>query len=188
MTKLLLGVLLWSFTHLLPGAFAGVKKSLVARLGENGYKGVFTLAMVVAIYLIISGWKAAVPESVYLPPAWGRHLAALLVLVGFILFLAPYPSTNIKRLLRHPQLTGVAFWGVGHLFANGEARSLVLFGGLTLWAILEIVVINRRDSAWNKPAPVPIKNDVILIAGGMVAYVVFAAAHQWLFGFAPFNL
>ena len=54
-----------------------------------------TLAMVVAIYLVISGWKAAVPESVYLPPAWGRHLTALLVLVGFILFFAAYKLYDI---------------------------------------------------------------------------------------------
>jgi uncharacterized membrane protein len=188
MTKLLLGVLLWSFVHLLPGALPGVKKSMLARLGENGYKGAFTLAMVVAIYLIISGWKAAVPESIYLPPAWGRHLTALLVLVGFILFFAAYPPTNVKRLLRHPQLTGVALWGVGHLLANGESRSIVLFGGLTLWAIAEIVVINRRDGARDKPARVPAKNDVILAGGGIVAYVVVVAAHQWLFGVAPFHI
>ena len=112
----------------------------------------------------------------------------LLVLVGFILFFAAYPPTNVKRLLRHPQLTGVALWGVGHLFANGESRSIVLFGGLTLWAIAEIVVINRRDGARDKPAPVPAKNDVILAGGGIVAYVVVVAAHQWLFGVAPFHI
>ena len=77
--------------------------------------------------------------------------------MGFILFFAAYPPTNVKRLLRHPQLTGVALWGVGHLLANGESRSIVLFGGLTLWAIAEIVVINRRDGARDKPAPVPAK-------------------------------
>ena len=188
MTKLLLGVLLWSFMHLLPGALPGAKKSMVARLGENGYKGVFTLAIVVAIYLIISGWKAAVPEIVYLPPVWGRHLTALLVLVGFILFFAPYPPTNIKRLLRHPQLAGVALWGVGHLFANGESRSIVLFGGFTVWAIVEMVLINRRDGVRDKPASVTVKNDIILAGGGIVAYVVVVTAHQWLFGFAPFNI
>ena len=187
MTKLLLGVLLWSFTHLVPGALPGVRRSLAARLGENGYKGLFTLAMVLAIYLMISGWKAAVPENLFLPPAWGRHLAALLVLAGFILFLAPYPPNNIKRLLRHPQLTGVALWGIGHLFANGESRSIVLFGGLAAWAIVEIVLINRRDGARDTPPPVPARNDVMLVAGGIVAYVAVAAAHQWLFGFAPFH-
>lgn len=186
MTRLLIGVLLWSVTHLAPGVLPGLKAKAVARLGENGYKGIFTLLTVAAIYLVISGWKATVPESVYLPPAWGRHLTALLVLAAFVLFFAPYPPNNIKRLLRHPQLTGVALWGVGHLLANGESRSIVLFGGMALWAIAETVFINRRDGAWDKPAPVPARNDGLLIAGAVVAYAVVAAAHQWLFGFYPF--
>ena len=186
MTRLVLGLLLWSVTHLVPGVFPDLRGKAVARLGENGYKGIFTLLMAVAIYLVISGWKAAVPEIVYLPPAWGRHVTALLVLVAFVLFFAPYPPNNIKRLLRHPQLTGVALWGIGHLLANGESRSIVLFGGMTLWAIAEMLFINRRDGARVRPPAVPARNDALLIAGGIVAYAVVAAAHQWLFGFYPF--
>jgi uncharacterized membrane protein len=108
------------------------------------------------------------------------------MLIAFVLFFAPYPPNNIKRLLRHPQLTGVLCWGVGHLLANGEGRSIVLFGGLALWALLEMVLINRRDGAWQKPQPAPRKNDIILAAAGLGAYVIFAMAHQWLFGFSPF--
>lgn len=186
MTKLALGVLLWSFTHFIPAAFTGFRKTLVARLGENPYKGVFLLLMALALYLIISGWKATQPVSVYAPPAWGRYGTALLTLIGFILFFAPYSANNIKRFLRHPQLTGVVLWGAGHLLANGEGRSLVLFGGLAAWAIVEMVLINRRDGAWDKPAPAPRKNDAIRVAIGITAFVIVAAAHRWLFGFSPF--
>ena len=186
MTKLTLGVLLWSVTHLLPAALPGLRRSLIEKMGENGYKGIFTLLMVLAIYLVVSGWKPALPESVFLPPAWGRHVTALLVLIAFVLFFAPYPPNNIKRLLRHPQLTGVFCWGVGHLLANGEGRSIVLFGGLALWALLEMVLISRRDGAWHKPEPAPRKNDIILAASGLGAYVIVAMSHQWLFGFSPF--
>lgn len=186
MNKLTLGIILWSVTHLIPASLPGVRQGLIARLGENGYKGVFTLLMILAIYLVISGWKATMPETVYVPVPWGRHVTALLMLVGLVLFFAPYPANNIKRALRHPQLTGVLCWGVGHLLANGEGRSIVLFGGLALWAIVEMVVINRRDGSWTPPAAAARKNDIILVAGGLVAYVVVAAAHQWLFGFSPF--
>jgi uncharacterized membrane protein len=186
MTKLALGVVLWALTHFIPAVFAGLRKSVVDRLGENAYKGVFTLLMVLAIYLVISGWKAALPESIYLPPAWGRYGTAVLVLIGFILLFAPYPPNNIKRVLRHPQLTGVACWGVGHLLANGESRSIVLFGGLAAWALAEMFLINRRDGAWTRPAAVAARNDVILVVGGSAVYFIAAAAHQWLFGVAPF--
>jgi uncharacterized membrane protein len=186
MTRLALGVLLWSLTHFVPSLFAAPRGRLVARIGENPYKGLFTLLIVLSLYLIISGWKAAVPESLYLPPPWGRHLTALLMVVAFVLFFAPYPPNNIKRVLRHPQLTGVTLWGVGHLLANGETRSVVLFGGLAVWAILEMLLINRRDGAWNRPPPAPRRNDAVLILAGVIAYIVLAAAHRWLFGFSPF--
>ncbi len=186
MMKLTLGIVLWSIVHFIPAVAADFRKNLIAKVGENPYKGIFTLLMVLAIYLVISGWKAAVPESLYLPPAWGRHVTSLLVLIGLILFIAPYPPTNIKRVLRHPQLTGVMFWGVGHLLANGEGRSIVLFGGLTAWAFIEIILINRRDGAWSKPDPVPVKGDVILAAAGLVVYAVLAVSHLWLFGVSPF--
>lgn len=186
MTKLVAGVLLWSFTHFVPALFPGLKARLVAAVGENPYKGLFTLLMALSIYLVISGWKATVPESLYLPPAWGRHVTALLVLLAFVLFFAPYPPNNIRRALRHPQLTGVALWGVGHLFANGEQRSVVLFGGLAAWALLEIWLINRRNGAWTPPAAAPRRNDILLVVAAAVLYALVAASHRWLFGFSPF--
>ena len=186
MTKLLLGVLLWSVLHLVPAVAVDFRKNLVSRIGEQPYKGIFALFMVLALYLVISGWKASIPESVYLPPAWGRHLTALLVLISFILFIAPYHATNLKRYLRHPQLAGVALWGFAHLLANGEARSIVLFGGLALWAVIEIIMLNRRDGAWVKPDPVPRKKDFVLLVAGFTTYIIVALSHQWLFGFSPF--
>lgn len=186
MTKLILGVLVWSFAHFIPAAAVDFRKNMIVKLGEKPYKGIFALLMVLAIYLIISGWKATIPESIYIPPVWGRHATSLLVLFGFILFAASHKPNNIKRFIRHPQLTGLACWGIGHLLANGEARSIVLFGGLTAWAIVEIILLNRRDGAWVKPEPTPRKSDVITIVIGLVVYLVFAFAHQWLFGFSPF--
>ena len=186
MTRLVLGVLLWSFVHLIPALAVDFRKNLIGRLGENPYKGVFTLFMVLAIYLIISGWKATLPVSVYIPPLWGRHLTALLMVFSFILFFAPYPPNNFKRFIRHPQLTAVVLWGAGHLLANGEARSIALFGGLAAWALIEVMALNRRDGAWVKPEPTPLKNDIILVVVGVVIYGIVAFGHAWLFGVSPF--
>ena len=186
MTKLVLGVLLWSVMHFIPAIATDFRKNLISKIGEKPWKGLFALFMVLSLYLIISGWRATIPESVYLPPTWGRHLASLLVLIAFILFIASHHATNLKRFVRHPQLSGVALWGIAHLLANGEGRSIVLFGGLALWAIIEIFLLNRRDGAWVKPDPVPRKKDVILLVAGFTTYIIVALAHQWLFGFSPF--
>jgi uncharacterized membrane protein len=185
-TKLTLGIIIWSVVHFVPAIAVEFRKNLIAKLGENPYKGIFTLCMVLAIYLVISGWKASVPASVYLPPLWGRHITSLLVLAGLVLFIAPYPPNNLKRILRHPQLAGVMCWGVGHLLSNGEGRSIVLFGGLAAWAFIEMLLLNRRDGERVTPDPSPVKNDIILVAAGLVVYAVLAVSHQWLFGVSPF--
>lgn len=186
MIKLVLGVLLWSITHFVPAIAVDFRKGLIAKMGEKPYKGLFTVVMVVSLYLIISGWKATLPELLYVPPAWGRHATSLFVLIAFILFGASHGSNNIKRFIRHPQLTSVAVWGIGHLLANGETRSVILFGGLAAWAIIDIFLLNRRDGTWVKPEPAPRKKDIITVVIGVVIYGIFAASHQWLFGFSPF--
>lgn len=188
MTRLILGVLLWSVVHLIPGLAPQVKQKAVDRIGEYPYKSVFLLFMILALYLIISGWSSMTPVepdvlvSLYTAPEWGGHAAAVLILVGFILFLAPYPPNNFKRMLRHPQLIGVVAWSVGHLLAVGTARSLVLFGGLAVWSVIEILVINRRDGAWVKPDKAPFMKDLAMVLFSVLAYLAFLFTHHLLFG------
>ncbi len=188
MTRLVLGVLLWSLVHMLPGLTKDLKKNMVGRIGEYPYKGVFLLFMLLSIYLIISGWTSMTPvepevlAALYTVPEWGGHAAAVLVLVGFILFLAPYPPNNFKRMLRHPQLIGMVCWGVGHLLAVGTARSLVLFGGLSIWAVIEIFLINHRDGEWVKPEKASFKQDFTQVLFSVLAYMAFLYTHHMLFG------
>ena len=185
MTRLAIGVLLWSVVHFIPAIAVNLKKNMVNRFGEYPYKGIFTLMMVVAIYLMISGWKLAVPEVDYVPPDWSVHAAMLLVLVGFILFFAPYPPNNIRRMMRHPQLLGMACWGVGHLLVSGDARSIVFFGGLTAWALIEIFLLNRRDGEWVKPASVSGRKDLTMVLFSVLVYRVVLYTHHLVFGGSP---
>jgi len=154
MKLLAAGVLVWSLVHLFPSLAAQQRQKLITRLGENAYKGLFALLMFSALALIIFGWRGTVPSHLYQLPGWTRHLSMLLVLVAFVIFGASNYSSRIKRSIRHPQLTGVIVWAFAHLLMNGDSRSVLLFGGLGAWAILEIILINRRDGEWVKqPAP-----------------------------------
>ena len=188
MTRLVLGVLLWSLVHMLPGLTKDLKKNLVDRIGEYPYKGLFLLFMVLSIYLIISGWTSMTPvepdvlAELYTAPEWGGYAAALVVLIGFILFLAPYPPNNFKRMLRHPQLIGMVCWGAGHLLAVGTARSIVLFGGLSVWAIIEMFLINRRDGEWVRPEQVSFMKDFTQVLFSVLAFMAFLYTHHMLFG------
>lgn len=186
MTRLAFGVLLWSIVHIFPAVAVNSRKNLIDRIGEYPYKGIFALLVIFSIYLIISGWESTVPEQIfYSAPEWGGRAAGLLVFVGFILFFAPYPPNNLKRILRHPQLIGTVCWGAGHLLATGSPRSIVLFGGLTAWALVEIVLMNRRDKVWIKPDKVSHLKDLSLVLFGSLIYTVFLFTHSMLFGGDP---
>ncbi len=91
-------------------------------------------------------------------------------------------------MIRHPQLTGFAIWAGAHLLANGDRQSLILFGGLGLWAVLAILFINRRDGAWVKPDPLPMTAEVKPLAIAIVGFAVLFFAHPWLFGVSPLPL
>lgn len=182
MILLVIGVLLWSGVHLFPCVAVELRKQLIGRMGEPPYKGVFALSLVAAIVLMVLGWRSSVPYAVYSPPAWTAPAANLIMVLALLLFVASAVPTNLKRVVRHPQLTGFAIWAGAHLLANGDRRSLILFGGLGLWALLAILFINRRDGAWVKPDPLPMTAEVKPVAIAIVAFGVLFFVHPWLSG------
>ena len=187
MEVLILGLLMWTFIHLFPSVAKCTRKQIINNIGLGPYKGIFALLIVTSVVLIVLGWRSIETIDVYQPQSWGRHVTFLLVSLTFILFVAARRATNIKRILRHPQLTGLALWSIGHLMANGDNRSLILFGWLGVWAILEMIMISRREGEWIKPELVPVKNDVITIVGGCVMYAILLMAHPYITGIKLFN-
>jgi uncharacterized membrane protein len=182
MELLVTGVIGWSLVHLFKAAAPGPRQRLDGALGVGPAKGLMAVLILAALVLIVLGWRSADPAGVYAPPPWGRSLTLLLMAVAVVLFAAAGPPTNIKRVIRHPQLTGILVFAVGHLLANGDSRSLVLFGGLALWAILEIGFINRRDGAREPPAASPVSVDVRVVVSGLVVYALLIWLHPWIAG------
>lgn len=185
MNWLLVGVLLFCVTHLFHAVLPHSRDRLVRQLGENAYRGVFSLIIVGALILIVLGWKSTVATAVYRPPMSPGPVPAVLVLIGIVLFVASRVPGNLKRLLRHPQMIGTLCWGVAHLLTNGDSRSVTLFGGLTVWAALEILLINRRDKPWQKPPPAAVTLDIITVLVGAAAFLALAYFHATLFGVVP---
>ena len=182
MAMLIGGVLLWSLVHLIPVVGRSARQDAIDKLGEAGYKGLFSLAILAAIALMVFGWRGTMPTSVYIPSLEMRWAGIGLTALGFVLMAAANHPTRIGRVVRHPQLTGVLFWAVAHLLANGDSRSLVLFGGLAIWCVLTILLINRRDGAWVKPEPPSWAVEVVGAVIGLVVFGVFVFAHPWIAG------
>lgn len=177
MALLIAGVVLWSIAHLVPSAVPGVRVNLVGKLGEGPFKGLFAVDILLALGLIIFGWRSAIPTAVYAPPLSDSQIPAILIAIGITLIVVSATPNNIKRLIRHPQMSAVILWSGGHLLTNGDSRSLVVFGGLGVWAILEIVFINKRDGAWDKPDAVPVMKDLLTMVLAVIVILALARFH-----------
>jgi uncharacterized membrane protein len=186
MSLLIAGVLIWSVAHLFKACMPLSRGQIEQKLGSGPYRGLFSLIIIVSLVLIVVGWQKALPQPVYSPPMAVGPIVAVLVLLGLVLFFASNFNGNIKRFIRHPQMTGTILWGIAHLLVNGDSRSVTLFGGFTLWALLEIVLINRRDGRRQKPGPAAIKADIIPIVIGSAVFAAILYFHQALFGVAVY--
>ena len=186
MALLIAGLLLFTIVHLLPAASPGTRAQLVDKLGNNTYRGLFSAVVLASLVVVVFGWKAATPTVVYAPPVGGGPVISALVFFAFVLFVASKARTNYRRLIRHPQMMAVILWSVSHLLVNGDSRSVVLFGVLGIWAVLEMVLCNKRDGAWQKPDVVPFSADMIVAVIAGVAFAIFFYLHKALFGVLPY--
>ena len=184
MPLLLAGITVWCLVHLFPGVAPRSRENLVLKLGENPYKGLFSLFILAALLMIVFGWKAAAPTHVYAPLLAPGIVPSGLVLIGLILFFSARLNGTVKRFIRHPQLTGVIAWSAAHLLTNGDSRSVALFGALGVWAILEIVFINRREGSRGALPALSVRHDAVAVVIGGVAFALVAIFHEWLFGAA----
>ncbi|WP_373492512.1 NnrU family protein [Parasphingorhabdus sp.] len=185
MTILAAGVLLWSIVHLMKSVTPGLRASIQGAIGEGPHKGLAALLLLTSVGLMIYGWRTTPAEFVYDAPGWGRHLNMLLMIIAIYLIGVSQGKSRVKQWIRHPMLTGVLVWAVGHLIANGDNKSLVLFGGLGLWALISIVTVSRNEGAWVKPPQLATPGrEVISVVIALVLYAILFGAHRFIAGVA----
>ena len=185
MALFLAGITLFCLVHLFPALAPRARENLVFKLGENPYKGIYSLLILAGLVMIVFGWKATAPKPLYVPPLAPGVVPSVLVLAGLVLFFASQMKGYLKRTLRHPQMIGTLLWAGSHLLTNGDTRSVILFGSLGAWALLEIVLCNRRDGPRTVLPGASVKGDVIAIVVGVVAFGVLGHFHVKLFGVSP---
>lgn len=191
LSVLVLGLILFLGIHAFSMA-SSWRGAIIGKIGEGPYKGLYSLASLAGIVLIVIGfgqYRHGGYIQIWDPPVWTRHLALLLVWLSFVCFAAAYLPGRIKARLKHPMLAGVKLWALAHLLANGDLGSMLLFGSFLVWAILARISAKRRDEGVPHGAPLSppagFRNDGLAIAIGTVAYVVFLLwLHPLLIGVA----
>ena len=182
MTLMLLGIVLWLVSHLLKR----LAPDLRVKLGDTPGKMVITALSLAAIVLMVMGYRAAPVVQIWSPPAFLTHVNNLLMVLAVILLNVGYSKGRLRGVIRHPMLTSVKTWAIAHLLVNGDLASILLFGSMFGWALADVILINRQEPAWTRPAPGPAKNDAIYLGISAVVFGLFAWVHTWL-GYPPFG-
>jgi len=194
MSTMILGLVMFLGMHSASIFFPNARNSTVAKIGEPGWKIIYSIISLAGVVLLVQGYgdMRASPDAVLLwnPPVWTRHLASLLMLVSFISLVAAFvPGNAIKARVGHPMLIATKTWALAHLLANGRLGEVVLFGAILVWAVVDFIINRRRDRASGKTYPQgPMAKTAITVVVGIAAWVGFAMwAHLHLIGVSPFG-
>ncbi len=140
-----------------------LRRPMVAVMGEGVFKIVYSAISLAAFVWLGWAFADAPPGDVlWALGGWGTALSHSCVLIGLVLLVAgvsgPNPTLEGRmvggaeplavggalRITRHPLMWAIGLWGIGHLFANGEMRTVLLMGTVTVLALFGTVLLDRK--------------------------------------------
>lgn len=178
MIYLIIAVVLFSLVHFIP-ALPGVKSRLKDQFGI-AYGPLFGAAATLTLAAIVVAWAYTSFEPVYEPTKYSRYINMAFSFVAF-LFLGIFAFRGkLRQFFRFPFAIAVMFWASGHLIANGDQSSLILFGGLLGYAIIFITL-----SLANKIFPSLIVrdgHDTLSLVVGASIFIAMVQMHEIIIG------
>jgi uncharacterized membrane protein len=174
MVIIILGIFIFFTIHIVPST--PLKAKLVSCYGANVFKGVFSLISITGLGLIIYGLGEANFVVLWNPPTWSRAmLMSIMPIVAILWTVAEIPN-NIKRWVRHPMLTAMIIWGLGHLMANGDLATTIVFASFTVFSVTNLFIVNARN-LYQPPIKVNRLWDPGAIAVGLTLYGILFYFH-----------
>ena len=158
MTQFLLALALFLALHMVP-AIPALRARLVAAMGRRAYLVVYSLVSLLMLAWLFHAALQLDFVPLWDPEPWQAWFPLVLMPLALALLLAGLMSPNpasitlrkpdlrpgaITTVTRHPVLWGFALWAGSHLVPNGDLRSLLLFGALLAFALLGMVITDRR--------------------------------------------
>lgn len=159
---LIVAAIVWLVLHI---GLAGtvLRGALVARLGENGFRGLYSLVSVASIAGLSAAYASSVAAPMWILPAGLGWIAVGVMLPAFILFVASVASPNptavgaetrpdseprgVFRITRHPMLWAFTIWSVVHIATNGTWTAVVFFGSFALTSLVGMPSIDSKLAA-----------------------------------------
>ena len=142
MTFLICGLILFLGIHSVSIFADQWRNNQVAKLGALTWKIIYSLISIAGLALMTVGYLEARPQpiTVWSPPPWAWLITVYLSLVSLILVAAAYiPNNAFKAKLKDPMLVGTIIWALCHLTTIGSLAGILLFGGVLIWSIVDLI-------------------------------------------------
>ncbi len=178
MTLLALFIFLFGVVHLNPAILQW--RDHAKQTFGKAYGPVYGVVSLLLLTGCLWAFRAADVSALYEPPSWGRHANFALTLVGFIFIGIFLFRGSWRNSLKYPMALGISLWALGHLIANGDTRTTVLFGGLGLFAILHAML--KARSGPFMPSEVRNGHNLMSVLAGVALYALAAQLHVIIAG------
>jgi uncharacterized membrane protein len=178
MTYLALSIFLFGIVHLnsaIPQWRAHAKHTF-----GKAYGPVYGILSLLLLLACLWSFRNAEVQSLYEPPPWGRHANFGLSLIGFIFIGIFLFRGTWRNWLKVPMAIGVGFWALGHLLANGDIRTTLLFGGLALVAALQGIF--KLRGGLHIPSDERKGHNLLSVVGGVALYGLAVQLHTVIAG------
>jgi uncharacterized membrane protein len=144
-----------------------LRAPLIARLGEKGFAGLYTVVALATFAWMIKAYSPAsaeAPQQLWDAGQAGWIVATLLMWLGSVLFLGslrrnpafPRPGKKIEKIddpngvysiTRHPMMWGFALWALVHAIVNSTLASLILSATVAILALVGAAFQDAKKEA-----------------------------------------
>lgn len=205
--------------HVVPRA-TGLRDWGMQKFGRKAYMSVYSLlSLSLLAWLIIAAINAPY-IGLWSTTAWNVGLVLIAMLVTCILFTSAVTRPNslsisfkggktdvsdpgILAFTRHPIILFFLIWSAAHLLVNGDVVGVVLFGGMLVFSLVGMRVVEKRAAAKlsteeletyravNKgPFVTRLKRAAsprffIEVTCGVLLFLAFLFGHQYVIGVDP---
>lgn len=182
MVGLLLAVLSFVGSHELLSH--PLRRPLIARLGERGFLGVYSLVAFATFGWVIFEYRRSPDVFLWVAPGWAWTVGAVLMFLASVPFIgsfarnpafpgAPFNPTphGVMRITRHPMMWSFAIWALVHAWLSGTVANLILCAGIGVLALFGAAMQDRKKAG--------IHGEGWAAYAGATSYVPFRRGPAW---------
>jgi uncharacterized membrane protein len=171
-------LLLFAIIHINP-AMPNWKAHATKTFGK-AYGPIYGILSLLLFAGVMWAYRQADVVAVYEPPSWGRHANFGFTLLAFLCVGIFAFRGSWRNTLKYPMAVAVTLWAFGHLLANGDLRSIVMFGGIATSAI--VFALLKNANGLYAASEVRQGHNLLSLLAGLALYGIAAQLHTVIAG------